>query len=541
MIQKWKQQSGLYWIMIASVLLFGGFYDWAAALIGAAVCVVGIRRIGKTKRYFIMKEKWFWLILIIELCLVISTITAVDKGMNLIGIIRFVPIVLWSILAMQYSEEERKSALDAIPHMGCITVVVGIVAFLLPSMREWFWAAERLGGYFQYSNTCAVFFLLGMMIIGEQKERIDKIQWTILFWGILLSGSRTVMLLLLVVLLIQFFPKKTEKKVRMLMVGNVIAAVVAAVIMVGLIGNYQNLARLATVFTSNSTFYGRLLYWKDAFGLILKNPLGLGWKGYYYIQPMVQTGVYTTMYVHNDLLQSFLDGGWISGVAFTALVFLGIKTSKQKGMLAVLFLHSLVDIDFQYVSIWFVAILLFDFGEVTMNAKKEKRREWQLGLGMIAAVCLYFCIPFLAEFLGNYELAIYFYPGYTQAKEELLAATGEIMAAEALADEILKSNPYISLAYDAKALSAYAKGDIQDFVENKKKVLEIERYDITHYQDYDYLLKEFAANAIRIGDMETAEYCQKQRENVPNLLKEVEARTSSLAWKLRDKPVLVME
>ena len=36
---------------------------------------------------------------------------------------------------------------------------------------------------------------------------------------------------------------------------------------------------------------------------------------------------------------------------------------------------------------------------------------------------------------------------------------------------------------------------------DKKKVLEIERYDITHYQDYDYLLREFCNGNTSFAEM----------------------------------------
>lgn len=541
MLQKWKQQSELYWIMIASVLLFGGFYDWAAALLGAAVCVMGIWRVKKTKRYVCVNEKWFLLIITMELCYIVSMITAVDKGMNLIGIVRFIPVVFWAILVRQYSKEERENTLNAIPLIGCITIIVGIIAFLIPKLRDWFWAAERLGGFFQYSNTCAIFFLLGMMLLDKKEDKISGIQWTILFWGILLTGSRVVMILLVCVLLVQLFQKKIEKPKKMLICINVLLAIIAAVWVVGLTGSYQNLARLATVFTSNSTFYGRLLYWKDALDLILHHPLGLGWKGYYYMQPAIQTGVYTTVYVHNDLLQCFLDGGWIAGVAFGSLMLWGLRTSKYKGMLAILLLHSIVDIDFQYISIWFIAILLFDFKEKTVDLRNEKKKERQLQFSMVALLCFYFLIPFTANFFEQYEMAIYLYPGYTQAKETKLATTGEIDVVEVLADEIINSNTYVSLAYDAKALAAYAKGDIRGFVEYKKRVLEIERFDITHYRDFDYLLKEFASEAKKNGDVNTVNYCEEQKALIPDMLKVVENQTSRLAWKIKDKPVFVIE
>ncbi len=542
MKNKWKQRSGLYWTLILSVLSFGGFYDWTAALLGAAVCVVGICRIRKTNRCVWIRETWIWLLLLQELCLIVSTVAAIDKGMNFVGILRFLPVVVWGFLCMQYTKEEREEALDAVVHLGCLMVLVCLAAYVVPGVRDWLWAADRMGGFFQYSNTCALFFLLGMMLLGRKSGRNVYVQWSILFWGLLLTGSRTVMLLLLPVLAWQFWKVEQERRSwRLLLGGNLLAAVLAAAALVLLTGSYQNLARLATIFTSNSTLYGRLLYWQDALSLILKHPLGLGWKGYYYIQPAIQTGVYTTFYVHNDLMQSFLDGGWISGLALGALMLYQLKKSRYRELLAVLFVHCLVDIDLQYSAIWFVAILLFDFGEETASAKKSKRTEYQVYLASAAAVCLYFMLPFGAEYLGRPDVAAYLYPGYTMAKEEVLAGTGDATAAAVLADEILKQNPYVSLAYDAKALSAYAAGDLDTFVEQKEQVLQIERYDITQYEDYDYLLEQYMLYAAEHGDTAQMHLCLERKAVLREMLKQTEEETSPLAWKLRDQPRFTLE
>ena len=540
-MKKWKQKNELYWLLAVSVFCFGGFYDWTAALLGAAVSVIAILKITKTGKALVIKEKWIWLVLIQLFCLFVSMLTAVDRGMNFVGIIRVYPVIAWLFLSMQYSAEERKTALDALPHMGCATVAIGLVSLAVPGLSEWFWAAERLGGFFQYSNTCAVFFLLGMLFLKEKNTKSAKIQWSILFWGILLTGSRTVMILLVVVLIAELLDRKVDKSKRLFIAVNVGSAVLAAVLMVIMTGSYQNLARLATVFTTNSTFWGRLLYWKDAIGLIVRTPLGLGWQGYYYIQPAIQTGVYTTMYVHNDLLQAFLDGGWIAGIAFGTLMIWQIKNSSYQLMLSALFLHSMVDINFQYTAIWFVAILLFDFGDEIVPLKKEKRLEYRIYLAIAGIIAAYFVIPFGAEYFDRYDLASYFYPGYTQAKEAVLSGTGNAEEAVRLADDILEQNEYSTIAYDAKALAAYAKGDVEGFAKNKENVLRIARYDISHYRDYAYLLLQMENFAQEQGDEMTAKYCRKKYAEITKLLKNVEEETSTLAWKLRDQPILTLE
>lgn len=541
MMKQRKQQKELYWLLAFSVCCFGGFYDWAATLIGVAVCVVTVIKFKRSKQIKLTKDKWIYFVLIQWISLCLAMITSLDRGLNLVGILRFLPVMIWAVLAMQYSKEDRDRALLAVPHTGCLMVVVGLIGYLIPGLRDWLWAADRLGGFFQYSNTCAVYFLLGMLLLGQKKTRKDKVQWSILFWGILLTGSRTVMILLLAVLLKELLDKKQDIKTKKVIGINVVGAVLAACAVVWVTDSYQNLARLVTIFTANSTFYGRLLYWKDALKLIGNQPLGLGWKGYYYIQSAIQTGVYSTVYVHNDLLQAFLDGGWIAGIALLMFMGIQIKKSPYRFALLILFVHSMVDIDMQYIGIWFVIILMCGFGNENYVWKKGAVK-YSSGIWVAATVIFaYFSIPFGAEFFGNYEVAATLYPGYTQAKEEILARTGNADAAVMLADEILEQNVYSSLAYDAKALASYAKGDVYGFVENKKKVLEIDKYDITQYQDYQYLLQQYAAYATELGDDGGVRFCYQCLEEINELLAKVKNETSNLAWKLRDQPILTLE
>lgn len=535
MVQQWKQKTGLYWTVILSVLLFGGFYDWATSLLGIVTSLSLIKVVSKKGFFCYTKEKWFLLFIGLFIMMGGGVIYGLDSGMSMVGVIRFIPVVLWGILCMQYSSEERKEALEAVADVGVVMVLVGIVAYIFPQFRQVLWSADRLGGFFQYSNTCAVFFLLGMTLV-ERKDLKSKIKWSLLFGGILLTGSRIVMIITLVYILLQLIHKKTEKSWKYFLLGNLMAGLLAAVIVVMTSGSFQNIARLATIFTSNSTLYGRLLYWQDALGLIIDNPLGLGYMGYYYIQPLIQTGVYTTMYVHNDFLQWFLDSGWIGGLTFLVLMILQLIKSDSRKALVILLIHCMADFDFQYTSIWMVAILLFDFGKIKIYEKKNLRNILCFPVLAVMALCFYFTIPFSLYNQGNYKQAISMFPAYTRAKEALLALTGDADEAEVLADEILSANPYITTAHDAKAMIAYVRGNIKEFSYNKERVLEIARYDITHYRDYNYILEQYKAEAMERGNDEEVEFCIKKQKGIMDLLKELERETSYLAWKIRDKP-----
>ena len=80
-----------------------------------------------------------------------------------------------------------------------------------------------------------------------------------------------------------------------------------AVILAVAAGSAGILERFTNISFGASTFLGRILYVQDALPLILKHPFGLGYYGYYFIQQSVQTGVYTVVNAHNELIQILLD------------------------------------------------------------------------------------------------------------------------------------------------------------------------------------------------------------------------------------------
>mgnify|MGYP000220026076 CR=1 FL=1 len=111
---------------------------------------------------------------------------------------------------------------------------------------------------------------------------------------------------------------------------------------------------------------------QDALPLILKHPFGLGYYGYYFIQQSVQTGVYTVVNAHNELIQILLDAGVIPAVFMGAAVLRSVFTkrtqSRNRIVLSIMILHSLFDYDFQFLAMGFVLILFLDM----RNIKTQK-------------------------------------------------------------------------------------------------------------------------------------------------------------------------
>ena len=152
-------------IFIGALILFGGFYDWNVAFIGIFVCLCALLlNYGKQGGY---KKEKKWILWIPEIILVFQiavSFWAVDRSTNTAGIMRGIVILLWMYVCLQWSSDIRMRMICMIPDLGGVMVILAVIASFFDKTRQLFWMAERLGGFFQYANTCALFLLLGIII-----------------------------------------------------------------------------------------------------------------------------------------------------------------------------------------------------------------------------------------------------------------------------------------------------------------------------------------------------------------------------------------
>lgn len=110
------------------------------------------------------------------------------------------------------------------------------------------------------------------------------------------------------------------------------------------------------------------------------------------------------------------------------------------------------------------------------------------------------------------------------------------MQSEALksSDTILNS----AVAWDAQAIVAQQQGDYSAVVYAKRKAISCNKYDLAEYTDYLDKLLAGAEQYNQAGQMENAQLCLQEAQQIPLYLADVQANTSALAWKITDKPQL---
>lgn len=526
--------------IIMSLLAMGLFHEFLSCIASVVLCVYIGYTAYKNKKISFDMNLTSIAVASIVFFYGISAFWAIDKGAAVIGFFKVLPLILFLIMIMQ-QKEEAELFFRGVPYAATAMTVISAILMQFSSLEKYFSVAGRLSGFFQYSNTFALFALVSLILLVTKTnyKLYDYFAVPILVFGILYSGSRTVFVLMIVSLAaVLIFSKNKKLKVFLLIATAFVIG--GALIYVAITDNFYAVGRFLTMSLTESTFVGRLLYFRDALPVILRHPFGLGYMGFYYLQQSVQTGVYSIRFVHNDFLQLMLDIGWLPALLFISAIikaFFKKGASLQKRLLIfVISAHSCFDFDLQYVAIFMLFILLLDCKdgrEKTLNISKGVTVAL---LSIVSLFCIYIGIAQGLSYFKMPEQSLKLYPWNTQDRIELLTQTDNASDMEKIADKIIEQNKYVPVAYSAKALCSYSKGDFEKVIKYKEKAIAAAPFGYSEYEEYCYML----INGIRLykqaGDDYSAEYCEKALLKAVNRLQQNEERLSRLGRMIKDQP-----
>lgn len=525
--------------ILLTVCLFGigTFHEYLSCAASVAMLVWLICQAVRKRQIRITLNLTSVSILCILLFYGLTAFWAVDSGMAIIGLMKFLPVGLYLLVLMQADETE--GILSRLPLTASVMTVVAAIGMQIPVFTDFFSVSGRLAGFFQYPNTFALFALVAeLLVLSKEKLRVlDFAEMAILLFGILYSGSRTVFVLAAVSNVVLIFTLR-NRRVRLWAVAILGVAAVGVGIYAAVAGADGVFGRFLTISLNESTFVGRLLYFQDALPLILRHPFGLGYMGYYYLQQSVQTGVYSVMFVHNDFLQLLLDVGWLPALLFAAAILKGIFGGKKplymRVILAVIALHGCFDFDLQFIAMFMLMLFFMDYG---------KGRQYTVKPGMVgcvgvatAALCLYFGIAQGFSHFGNAAAALAVYPYDTRSETQLLVQETNAKKAAKRADRILSRNPYVTVAYSVKARQAFSSGDFGQLIEWKQQIFENAPFAYEEYEEYGYMLIQGISLYTQAGDTASVQICRKELQSVARKVHTAEKRLSSLGAKIKDQP-----
>ena len=165
--------------------------------------------------------------------------------------------------------------------------VISAIFMHIPVFSGYFSVAGRLSGFFQYPNTYALLALIGVILLlsGGKFDIIRFIMLLLLAGGIVCSGSRTVAVMTVFFVAVMLI-RSGSRRLKIIIPLSIGAILAAAAVYALISGNFGSVGRFLMLSLNESTFIGRIIYFKDGLRLIAKNPSGLGYLGFYYTENM---------------------------------------------------------------------------------------------------------------------------------------------------------------------------------------------------------------------------------------------------------------
>ena len=542
-----KRNMYFYLILIALTGMAGGGYFVYVSAIASIVFILiqGVRSWHEN----IVHIPWNLNALALAVLIagyIITPLWGIDSGMAFMGSIKFIPVFLFFMIISQQSEEQER-LIQLLPLLGTLMTVFSFVMMQFSSFESWVTVAGRLAGFFQYPNTYALFMLVCLIIVIyrikiHSPDWLDILYGVVSLFGIYMSGSRAVLVLTAVVLCGMAFVNRNIRKV----VASCLIVGAGVLLILAIAGPGKMLiSRLAGTITNASTFWGRLLYAKDAVKMIVEHPFGMGYYGYFFSQSEYQTGVYSVVNAHNEFLQIMLDIGILPACLFyVALIKTAIsKNTKMRDrvILCVLILHSLFDYDFQFLVMGFVLVLFLNADGI----KEIRISKFTKMIGIVVGMAVVGISGMIgiSDFFytqNQPQKAVKYYGGNTMARVELLGSSTTVEEVERWAEDIIADNKHIAIAYSARAQVEMSKGQVENYLRDEETALKLAPYEYDEYVNYLETLSYFTGKYLENNDKQSAQMCVKRAENIPVMLKKVQDKTSKLGWMIKDIPQVTL-
>lgn len=497
----------------------------------------------KNGEFIFTKDIKFIMILIWSFSYLITTFYSVDTELSFLGFLKFFTVPLFIMVIMQYGYtiEQKDKWFNTVAEIGtimvCIILVVSIGEKILGVESGMFFYQNRLAGFFNYANSFALFLLIGIIIIGFKKELkvVDLIKINLLFVGILLTNSRAIMIISgFSYLLILMFNRNMRKKNFINLGIMVIVGAIVTIIM----SNFGVNNRLAETTGNSSEWVLRILYYKDALRLIVKNIFGYGYMAWWYMQEGFQTGAYDAKFVHNGLLQVALDVGVIPALFIVVIFVMGFFDKKVQARDRVLMMiilgHSLIDFNMEFMAIMLVLFMTLEF-----TNKVKIKNSFKLRSGIVAVGCIYLFFGFvsLLNAFGRYDIGNTLFPYSIVLNKELEATTDAVKGVD-LASKLYDKNKYFLNASFWLSKKEQAFGNYDKAYEYEVWIVKNKKYTMLNYIEYVSFLEKAIKFYYMNGDFREVNLYIERLLEVPDMINKVKDSSDSLAFKIAHKPRL---
>lgn len=516
-----KIQKAELVFLIVSIGLFGLYQECFAALGSIVLTILLLLKVRNSKQILIPKNILHIGICLLPLFAIITLPFAIDRGMALLGFVKFLPAALFVLLIYHEDDNQRERLITILPDFGTIFTAITLLSKLTPA-ESLFYIQDRFSGIFQYANAYAIFLLVCILITVFDLEKyrlVERILYLgILTIGLFATGCRAALVLMLAALCIWFVSKLLEKKDTRSIKSYlaVIPIILGAAAMYAFIayvrGDLEAISRFTKYGFKYQSFTNRLTFYSDGLSMLLKHPFGLGYKGFQFYQGEVQSKEYAVTYVHNDLLQAALDFGIIIAIViFIGFILNFIRKDlplRNKVILGVFAIHGLFDWDFQFIVLIMILVLITgDNSAWVLDLEASKRGIIHLARGiavLITAVCLWIGSATFMEWLNNNEAACKIYPGLTTSQMAVISSTTDESKKYELAESICKRSDNCTIALQAMAEKSARLGNYDAMAAYGRKAMLSAKYNKAGYELYLYMLSYAVGQADAAGNADAA-------------------------------------
>ena len=537
-IKSWRFSSV---ILYGSLLCVGVFHEYLSCALSVVLLVWLAVTACRKRALTVSVNATSGMMAVLVLGYAVSSFWAIDSGTAVFGFFKFFPVLLYALVLTQ-QEDGRQQAVAGLPYAVTAMTVAAIIAMQIPALTELFSVQGRFAGFLQYPNTYALVMLVAQLLLLTKRSPRwwDFACMAVLLFGIVYTGSRTVLVLTVIGNVVGLFLAK-NRALTWTAIGCIATGAAVAVGYCAVSGDWWLIDRLTAISVADSQFVGRLLYVFDMLPTLATHPFGLGYMGYHYLQQSVQTGVYSVMYLHNDVLQIALDIGWVPCLVFVGAMGRSLLSKTVSGryklVLGVMLAHCLFDFDLQYIAV-FMMLILFTDHTPWRSRTTTRVRGWVAGAAVLCVVCGYFgAVSALARF-ERYAQADAWYPAYTKVDVALLQQETDPVKMGAIADEILARNEYVAVAYSAKARQAYAKGDFEQVIRYKHKVFALAPFERAEYQEYAEMMAAGLSLYRQAGDTASADVCKRELLSINDRMRAAKQKVGKLGSQIATQPNL---
>ncbi len=542
LIKQLKSLSFAETVLYTSLFFVGIFHVYLSCLLSVVLLIALCARLIKNGTLTLRWNMAFFAISVMVVAYAVTPLWAVDGGEAIFGFFKFLPLPLYYLLLTQ-DEQGKEKVLIGLPYVATIQTVISVFLMYIPSLATYFSVSGRLSGFVQYPNTFAIILLVSelLLITKEKPSIIDYICISVLLFGILYTGSRTVFVLALISNLVAIFSGK-NKKLRITVIGFMAAGIILILLYCLITDNFGILTRYLNISVFESTFVGRLLYVQDIMPTLLSHPFGIGYMGYYFIQRSVQTRVYAIMFIHNDLLQIAVDVGWIPCLLLITAAIMTFTNRmvplRNKIILATLLIHSCFDFDLMYIAVFMILLLFLQPKEWKAYTIKKHTAVAVSLAAVFSGLSLYFGFAQLLTRFEIHDTAVKVYPLNTISQTELIKEAVTPLEAAELGEKILARNEYVSVAYSVVSRYAYTKGDFGKVIEYKTKTIQAAPFAMGEYKEYAKMLITGIKLYSQAGDEKSAKICKNELFALENKLLAQREKVSRLGRMIDLQPTL---